>query len=81
MDWFALATEICHPQVEVVGEEHKPHRKAERPDVSWVVGSCPCCGESMVSNCYYIGGKGYKIVHECWASLGEKPTCSYRRPL
>jgi hypothetical protein len=56
-------------------------RKQERPDPGWVVGSCPHCGEDVVSNAYYVGGKGYVIVWECWGSLGEEPTCDYRRVL
>lgn len=58
-------------------------RKSERPDKEWERGTCPYCGETCVSNAYYIGGKNghgaYGIVIECWASLGEAPTCSYRR--
>lgn len=54
---------------------------AARPDAEWVKGRCPTCGDDVVSNCYYVGGKGYIIVWECWAGLGERPTCSYRRVL
>lgn len=54
-------------------------RKAERPDPAWVRGECPVCGEEVVSNAYYVGGRGYLIVRECWASLGEEVTCDYRR--
>jgi hypothetical protein len=56
-------------------------RKPDRPDPDWVRGRCPVCDEEVVSNVYYIGGKGYIIVWECWASLGENPTCDYRRTL
>jgi hypothetical protein len=52
-----------------------------RPDPEWIRGRCPMCGEDVVSNCYYVGGKGYIIVWECWASLGDTPTCDYRRVL
>ena len=38
-------------------------------------------GEDVVSNCYYVGGKGYIIVWECWASLSDTATCDYRRVL
>ena len=55
--------------------------RTERPDPDWVRGRCPMCGEEVVSNCYYVGGKGYIIVWECWASLGEGATCDYRRVL
>ena len=57
-------------------------RKVERPDVQWVNGTCPCCGEDTVSNAYYVGGRAgqYILVQECWASLGEpaQRTCDYR---
>jgi hypothetical protein len=55
--------------------------RKERPDPDWVRGRCPMCGEEVVSNCYYVGGKGYIIVWECWASLAETATCDYRRVL
>jgi len=56
-------------------------RREERPDAEWVRGQCPLCGEDLVANCYYVGGKGYLIAHECWSSLGDAPTCHYRRIL
>jgi hypothetical protein len=52
-----------------------------RPDPDWVRGVCPRCGEDLVSNCYYVGGKGYLVVWECWGSTGPEPTCDYRRVL
>jgi hypothetical protein len=52
-----------------------------RPDPKWVRGKCPECGDDLVSNLYYIGGKGYLIVWECWGSLNEDPRCTYRRVL
>lgn len=52
-----------------------------RPDPKDVRGNCPDCGEELVSNMYYICGKGYLLVWECWNSLSEKPTCSYQRVL
>jgi hypothetical protein len=55
--------------------------RSQRPDPDWVRGRCPMCGEEVVSNCYYVGGKGYIIVWECWASLGDTATCDYRRVL
>ena len=64
-------------------EERKEGAAArkERPDPDWVRGRCPMCGEDVVSNCYYVGGKGYIIVWECWGSLGDTPDCDYRRVL
>lgn len=60
-----------------------PTPRHERPDPDWVRGRCPLCGDELVSNAYYVGGKGYLIVWECWASLGEpaERTCDYRRVL
>ncbi len=52
-----------------------------RPNPEWVRGICPQCGESLISNCYYVGGRGYLVVWDCWASLYENPTCSYRKVL
>jgi len=63
--------------------EQRAERKAERPDPEWVRSSCPLCGEDVVSNAYYVGGKGYLIFWECWAALGpeSEQTCGYRRVL
>jgi hypothetical protein len=55
--------------------------EAGRPDPQWVRGRCPECGDDLVSNLYYVGGKGYLIVWECWASLGDAPGCRYRKVL
>ncbi len=54
---------------------------AGQPRPEWVRGTCPVCGAAVVSNCYYVGGAGYCCVWECWDSLGETPTCSYRKVL
>lgn len=50
-----------------------------RPRPEWVRGTCPQCGDELVSNCYYVGGQGYLICWECWSSLGENPVCAYRK--
>lgn len=50
-----------------------------RPNPEWVRGVCPLCGEPVVSNCYYVGGRGYVVLYECWASLCEPPICAYRK--
>ena len=52
-----------------------------QPKPEWTRGICPRCGDQLVANSYYVGGKGYLIVHECWASLGETPSCTYRKVL
>ena len=53
----------------------------DRPRPEWVRGECPQCGEQLVSNCYYVGGKGYIVCWDCWGSLGSEPTCHYRKIL
>jgi hypothetical protein len=54
---------------------------SERPRADWVRGRCPDCGDDLVSNCYYVGGRGYLICWECWSSIGQNPTCAYRKVL
>ena len=54
---------------------------SDRPRPEWVRGSCPQCGDDLVSNCYYVGGRGYLVCWECWSSLHDNPTCSYRKVL
>ena len=55
--------------------------RSDRPNPEWVRGVCPHCGDELVANCYYVGGKGYIVAHECWSSLGETPTCTFRKIL
>ena len=52
--------------------------KRDKPDPAWVRGICPQCGDTVIANAYYLGGK-YLITHECWSSFGENPTCEYRK--
>lgn len=52
-----------------------------QPKPEWVRGVCPECGGPVVSNCYYVGGRGYVIVSECWYSLADAPSCNYRKAL
>lgn len=62
---------------------------AGQPKAEWVRGTCPVCFSPVVSNCYYVGGRGYLVVWECWNALGEYAkdvpdelrTCRYRRVL
>ena len=53
--------------------------KTDKPAAEWVRGTCPECGDALVSNCYYVGGRGYIICWECWSSLKAHPGCSYRK--
>jgi hypothetical protein len=50
-----------------------------RPRPEWVRGTCPQCGAEIVANCYYVASRGYLILHQCWESLGDNPTCAYRK--
>ena len=59
----------------------REYEKPERPAPQWVRGKCPLCQDDVVSNCYYVGGRGYLILLECWGSLGAVPTCDYRKVL
>jgi hypothetical protein len=52
-----------------------------KPKPEWVRGICPTCSGPIVANSYYVGGRGYMIVWECWDSLGAVPTCTYRKVL
>lgn len=53
----------------------------DRPRPEWVRGNCPQCGSELVSNCYYVGGRGYIVLWQCWESLKDNPTCAYRKVL
>ena len=70
-----LATNAALEAVRV----NAPRDPADRPDPEWVRGTCPKCGDSLISNCYYAGGRGYIIYWQCWAALTQFPTCDYRR--
>ncbi|GAB4462946.1 MAG: hypothetical protein OHK0029_30760 [Armatimonadaceae bacterium] len=81
----ARKREESHVTVRVSPEQEGVHTPAMtldgRPDPQRVRGCCPECGEALISNLYYLGEKGYLLVWECWASLGENPECTYRRVL
>lgn len=49
------------------------------PDPSWVRGDCPLCQSPVVSNLYYVGGRGYLLKWECWRSLSDPKECTYSR--
>ena len=73
---------ILETNVAVQSVRQAPDGKVEgQPNPAWVRGTCPLCGSPVVSNCYYVGGAGYKVLHECWESLRETPACTYRKVL
>ena len=66
--------------VEVLGTDARPTATApDRPDPDWKRGTCPLCGDDLISNAYYVGGRGYIVFWECWSSLQLPATCDYRR--
>lgn len=52
-----------------------------RPDPEWIRGTCPKCGDDLVSNLYYVAGKGYLIKWRCWGNESNPPTCDYSKTL
>ena len=64
-----------------MGMRKSDAERRERPDPEWVRGVCPKCGEELVSSCYYVSGRGYLVVWECWASGRSTSGCDYRRVL
>ena len=54
---------------------------APQPRKEWVVGTCPLCGSPVVRNSYYVGGKGYLLVEECWEALSFPARCTHRQLL
>lgn len=56
--------------------EVRNHRLSPKPEL--IRGTCPSCGGHLVSSHYYVDGQGYVISWDCWSSLAERPTCSYR---
>lgn len=51
----------------------------DQPKPEWTRGNCPQCGAPVVSNCYYIGGRGFVIVLECWEALRSPAACTFRQ--
>ncbi len=73
------ATEAAEPVQSVRQAYDGPAEGQPRP--GWTRGTCPACGGAVVANMYYVGGRGYLCIHECWESLGTHPTCNYRKVL
>ena len=65
--------------VEIIRQGY--NEETNEPLEEWIRGVCPQCEGKLVSNVYYVGGKGYICVWECWNSLRAEPTCSYRKVL
>jgi hypothetical protein len=59
--------------------ETKQLQAVKLSDPKWIRGVCPQCGGGLLSNLYYIEGRGYLMVMECAESLSERPACNYRR--
>ncbi len=59
----------------------KKEWSAPEAQAEWLSERCPKCGETVVSKCYYVGGKGYLIVRACEAAQGETPQCDYHQVL
>lgn len=62
-------------------EDHPAQTESGRPDPEWVRGRCPKCGDDLVSNLYYVGGRGYLLKWECWGTTKAPATCDYRKVL
>lgn len=56
-------------------------RRLERPDPENVRGTCPRCGEELVSFTDKISPHRYQVSYVCWGALALRPTCDYRRVL
>ena len=74
-----MTTTLIETPAERIDVRQSFDSKTDRPSPEWVRGVCPQCGEQLVSNCYYAGGNGYLAVWECWGSMSDIPTCTYRR--
>lgn len=59
--------------------ERKQLEAAKLSDPGWIRGTCPVCGGGLLSNLYYVKGRGYLMIWECESSLSERPACNYRR--
>jgi hypothetical protein len=73
VDWIEVNRTFPRPECEA-GEVIP--QQVERPELEWVRGACPRCGEALVSKCYYVDGRGYLVLWQCWAA-----DCDYRRVL
>lgn len=57
-----------------------PQDEKGRPLPEWVRGTCPECGDDLVSNLYLVR-HGFICRWECWNSLKEDATCTYSKTL
>jgi hypothetical protein len=64
-----------------MGLNKRAGEAAAKPDPEWIRGVCPKCGAELVSNSYYVAGRGYLVIWECWSAVSDEPTCDYRRVL
>ena len=70
-----------NPAVQSVRQAYDKPTPDGQPKPEWTRGTCPQCGAPVVANAYYVGGRGYLCLWECWQSLGETPACTYRKVL
>lgn len=58
-------------------------RREERPDPdpAFLRGRCEKCGLPVISECVYVGAKGYRIMWRCWGAKAVPATCDYERTL
>lgn len=55
--------------------------QARRPPTKMRAGTCPVCGDDAVSELSFMEDRGYLLQVRCWSSLGDEPTCDWRRAL
>lgn len=66
------------PIEEQAPADYEPEVRPQ-PDPEWIRGSCPRCGQFLVSKCHYVAGEGYLVVWECEGNqFGD---CDYKRVL
>ena len=72
---------ILETNADVLSVRQAYDGNSDRPRPEWVRGTCPMCGEVLVSNLYYVGDRGYIFEWQCWAGAQNSSACTYRRVL
>jgi hypothetical protein len=66
-----------HPERQLLeGAAQDAGLARDAADPTLIRGTCPVCGEVVVSGSWYVDGRGYLIIWRCVGS-----TCDYRRIL